>query len=324
MGYEPPFHLTDETVNLVAAISETIGGLSSAKGLSRSPHLRRENRIKSIQSSLAIEQNTLTVDEVTAVIEGRRVLAPPKDIREVQNAFDAYEALSSLNPFSIDDLLKAHGFMMAGLIKDAGRFRMGNVGVFAGEALVHAGTPAAYVPQVVADLFQWLKETQTHPLVSSCVFHSEFEYIHPFSDGNGRTGRLWHSLLLQRWNPLFEWLPVESLVAEHQFEYYDALGASQREGDCTPFVEFMLGVILQTIESFDVEQINEQLNEQINERQRQIVSFLNQNPKATIDGIAMSAGVSAATVRRDLAKLRELGIVQREGSRKSGRWKVVG
>lgn len=324
MAYVPPFQLTDETVNLVGAISEAMGKLSSAKGLSRNPHLRRENRIKSIQSSLAIEQNTLTVDEVTAVIEGRRVLAPPKDIREVQNAFEAYEALSSLDPFSIKDLLKAHGFMMAGLVKDAGRFRSGNVGVFAGDALVHAGTPAAYVPQVMADLFLWLRETQTHPLISSCVFHSEFEYIHPFSDGNGRTGRLWHSLLLRQWNPLFEWLPVESIVAEHQFEYYDALGATQQEGDCTLFVEFMLGVILQTIEALDVEQINEQIYEQINERQRQIISYLRQYPMATFDAIADAAGVSVATARRDLARLRELGVVQREGSRKSGHWKVMG
>ncbi len=324
MAYVPPFHLTDTIVNSVAAISEAMGKLSSAKGLSRNPHLRRENRIRSIHSSLAIEQNTLTVDEVTAVIEGKRVLAPPKDIREVQNAYEAYEALSSLDPFSIEDLLRAHGFMMAGLVKDAGRFRLGNVGVFAGDALVHAGTPAAYVPQVMADLFSWLRETQTHPLVSSCVFHSEFEYIHPFSDGNGRTGRLWHSLLLQHWNPLFEWLPVESLVAEHQFEYYDALGAAQQEGDCTPFVEFMLGVILQTIESLDVEQINEQIYEQINERQQRIISHLRQDPKATFDAIADAAGVSIATARRDLARLRELGIVQREGSRKSGHWKVVG
>lgn len=255
MDYKPPFHMTDEIVNLVSEISMGIGRLTAAESLSKNPRLKRENRIRSIQSSLAIENNTLSVNEVTAVIDGKRVLAPPKDIREVQNAYEAYEALSMLNPLSMDDLLKAHAFMMAGLTRDAGCFRSGDVGVFAGDQLVHAGTPAAYVPKVMADLFAWLQSTEAHPLVSSCLFHCEFEYIHPFSDGNGRTGRLWHTLLLRRWNPLFEYLPVETLVAEHQFEYYDALGDAQRDADCTGFVVFMLHVILETIEQVIVDQI---------------------------------------------------------------------
>ncbi|MDO4403582.1 MAG: Fic family protein [Atopobiaceae bacterium] len=281
--------------------------------------MRRENRIRSIHSSLAIENNSLSLDEVTAVINGKRVLAPPKDIREVQNAYDAYEALVELDPFSVEDLLKAHGFMMAGLVRDAGCFRSGNVGVFAGEVLVHAGTPAAYVPQLIADLFGWLRTTETHPLVASCIFHSEFEFIHPFSDGNGRTGRLWHSLLLRRWNRLFEWLPVETMVAEHQFEYYDALGSSQQNADCAVFVEFMLSVILQAVESVD----DEQINYQINERHRRVLEYLGKNPLATISDNASAMGVSNATVRRDLAHLRELGIVRRNGSRKAGSWEVV-
>ncbi|MDO4796711.1 MAG: Fic family protein, partial [Coriobacteriales bacterium] len=247
MAYMPPYTTTDKMVNSIAEIGRLLGVFTARESLSSSPRLRRINRIKSIHSSLAIENNTLSLDEVTAVLDGKRVLAPPKDIHEAQNAYEAYEHLSELDPYSIDDLLRAHGFMMAGLIKDAGRFRTGNVGVFAGSALIHAGTPARYVPEVIADLFSWLRETQAHPLISSSVFHFEFEYIHPFSDGNGRTGRLWQSLLLQRWEPLFAWLPVESLVAARQQEYYDALGRSQQEADATEFVEFMLQVIEETL-----------------------------------------------------------------------------
>ena len=323
MAYIPPFSITDEVVNLVSDISLLIGRLSVSERLSKNPRLRRENRIKSIHFSLAIENNTLSLDEVTALIDGKRVLAPPKDIHEVQNAFEAYEALSNMNPYSMDDLLKAHAFMMAGLTKDAGCFRSGDVGVFAGDVLVHAGTPAAYVPQVMADLFEWLRTTDTHPLVASCVFHSEFEYIHPFSDGNGRTGRLWHSLLLQSWNSLFAWLPVESLVAEHQAEYYDALERAQTNADCTPFVEFMLRVIRDTIQDACDEQINEHLNEQINERQQRLTSLLKKNPTLTIVELAKQVGCSVATIRRDLAYLQKLGVVRREGSRKTGSWVVV-
>lgn len=323
MAYTPPFCITDEVVNLVSDISLLIGRLSVSERLSRSPRLRRENRIKSIHSSLAIENNTLSLDEVTALIDGKRVLAPPKDIREVQNAYEAYEALSGMNPYSMDDLLKAHAFMMAGLTKDAGCFRSGDVGVFAGDTLIHAGTPAAYVPQVMADLFEWLRTTNTHPLVASCVFHSEFEYIHPFSDGNGRTGRLWHSLLLQSWNPLFAWLPVESLVAEHQGEYYDALERAQANADCTPFVVFMLQVIRDTIQDATDEQINEHLNEQINARQQGLIAIIRKGPASTIPDLAEQMDCSVATIRRDLAHLQKLGIIRREGSRKAGSWVVV-
>ena len=248
MSYEPLYTLTNRMMNSVADISQLIGQISAFDKLSPNPQLRRISRMKSIHSSLAIEANTLTLEQVTAVLDGKRVLAPPKDIHEVQNAYEAYDALSTMDPYSLDDLLAAHKFMMNDLIKDAGCFRTGNVGVFDGENLIHAGTPAHYVPELMQGLFNWLKTTDVHPLIASCIFHYEFEFIHPFSDGNGRTGRLWHSLLLQNWQNVFAWLPVESLVAQHQQEYYKALGDSGSSGgDSTIFVEFMLDMIEKTL-----------------------------------------------------------------------------
>ena len=248
MAYAPLLTLTNRMMGSVAQVSQLIGQISAFDKLFPSPQLRRISRVRSIHFSLAIEANTLTIEQVTAVLNGKRVLAPPKDIHEVKNAYEAYEALSSMDPYSLDDLLKAHKFMMSGLVKDAGCFRAGNVGVFDGDRLIHAGTPAHYVPDVMQDLFAWIKSTDLHPLVASCVFHYEFEFIHPFSDGNGRTGRLWHSLLLQNWQSAFAWLPVESLVALHQQEYYKALGDSGSSGgDSTAFVEFMLDMIEKTL-----------------------------------------------------------------------------
>lgn len=248
MSYEPLYTLTNRMLNSVADISQLVGQISAFDNLSPNPQLRRISRMKSIHSSLAIEANTLTLEQVTAVLDGKRVLAPPKDIHEAQNAYEAYDALSTMDPYSLDDLLTAHKFMMDGLVKDAGCFRTGNVGVFDGEKLIHAGTPARYVPEVMRDLFDWLKRADIHPLIASCVFHYEFEFVHPFSDGNGRTGRLWHSLLLQNWQSVFAWLPVESLVAQHQQEYYKALGDSGSSGgDSTIFIEFMLNMIEKTL-----------------------------------------------------------------------------
>ena len=248
MPYEPPVTITNRMLNSVSAISRLVGRVSAYDRLSPNLRLRRISRMRTIHSSLAIEANTLSLEQVTAVIDGKRVLAPPEDIREAQNAYAAYEALAEMDPYSMEDLLRAHKYMMEGLVKDAGCFRSSNVGVFDGDVLVHAGTPAKYVPEVMRGLFDWLKTTDMHPLIASCVFHYEFEFIHPFSDGNGRMGRLWHSLLLRNWEDVFSWLPIESLVAEHQQEYYAALGGANASGGVsTPFVEFMLSMIEQTL-----------------------------------------------------------------------------
>ena len=208
--YIPPFTMTDEITNLVIEIAEITGAMTVSEQLSKNPKLRRVNRVRSIHSSLAIEQNSLTKEQVSDIIDGKRVLGPPQDIREVQNAYEAYEIMTKLNPYSVKDLLKAYKIMMGGLVKEAGVFRSKGVGVYAGEQLIHAGeqlihagTPANYVPSLIGQLFDWLKKSNLHPLIKGCIFHYEFEFIHPFVDGNGRLGRLWHTLILAKWQEFF-------------------------------------------------------------------------------------------------------------------------
>lgn len=229
---KPPFTITEKILTDVMEICELVGKVSSTQHLSSDPVLRRQNRIKTIYSSLAIEQNTLSLEQVTAVLSGKRVLAPSKDIAEVKNAYEIYDHLNELNPYSVEDLLLAHHVMMRGLVQEDGVSRSKPVGVVDshGNAL-HFGTLPQYVPPLVEELLKWTEDSPLPMLIKSCVFHYEFEVIHPFADGNGRIGRLWHTLLLSRWNPLFAWLPVESIVHDHQQEYYEAINTSKAQGE---------------------------------------------------------------------------------------------
>lgn len=247
--YQPPFHMTDKIINLTAAISEQLGQIKILSKGSITPHLRKENRIRTIHSSLAIEHNSLSSEQVTAILEGKRILGNPVEIREVKNAYTAYEMMLTLDPYSVDDLLKAHKAMMNELISESGRFRSGGVGVFNGKDLVHMAPPANMVPGQMQDLFTWYKTSEIHPLIRSAIFHYEFEFIHPFADGNGRMGRLWHSLLLGHWNEIFYWLPVEELIRSRQNEYYEALGKSDSDADSSAFAAFLLQVILDTLQN---------------------------------------------------------------------------
>ena len=240
--YKPPFHMTDRITNLVAAISEQIGRITVLSHGKLNPHLRKENRIRTI------EQNSLSLEQVTAILDGKRILGNPNEIREVKNAYDTYDLMLSLNPNSVKDLLKAHRVMMEGLIPENGTFRSGGVGIFDGDIVVHMAPPAKFVPMQIQELFDWYKESEMHPLIKSAIFHYEFEFIHPFADGNGRIGRMWHSLLLGKWNELFYWLPVEELIRSRQQDYYDALGKSDKEADSYYFVELILEIILATLE----------------------------------------------------------------------------
>ena len=243
--YKPPFEITPEILSLAMEVGELIGKINGTAGLSANPILRRTNRILSVYSSLAIEQNTLNLDQVTAVLNGKRVIAPPKDIAEVKNAYEIYERLDELNPYDVEDLLKAHGVMVRGLTAEAGMFRSGNVGVVDAEGhVLHFGTLPEYVPGLVCQLLDWVKDSPTPMLIKSCVFHYEFELIHPFADGNGRIGRLWHTLLLSRWQPLFAWLPVESIIHDRQADYYAAINASNHAASSTAFLVFMLEAII--------------------------------------------------------------------------------
>lgn len=241
--YKPPFHMTDKMISLIAEISEQVGRITVLQEGTISPHLRRENRIRTIHSSLAIEHNSLSLEQVTAILDGKRILGKPNEIKEVQNAYEAYELMLRLDPASVDDLLKAHKLMMNGLVPENGKFRSGGVGVFDGEVLIHMAPPAEFVPEHIHNLFAWYHQSELHPLIKSAVFHYEFEFIHPFADGNGRMGRMWHSLLLGKWKELFFWLPIEELIQSRQKEYYDALGVADKQADSAGFVELMLEII---------------------------------------------------------------------------------
>lgn len=264
MENTPIFDITPKILNLLVLISTKIGEINAIKPLQVNPRLRKENRIKTIYSSLAIENNTLSLEQVTDILNGKRILGSPLEIKEVKNAADAYNLMFQLNPMNADDLLKAHHLMMEGLVTENGRFRNGNVGVFNGEKLIHAAPPAKFVPQLITELFEWYKQSEVHPLVKSAVFHYEFEFIHPFSDGNGRIGRMWHTLLLGTWNEIFFWLPIEELIKERQQEYYNALRASDNSANCTAFIEIMLEIIYKSLAILrQSDQDNDQVSDQV-------------------------------------------------------------
>lgn len=318
MAYEPPFEQTAEISNLCMEIAELVGMLHPGSELSTSPTLHRKLRIRTIRSSLMIEGNTLSEAAVTAIMDGKRVLGPAKDILEVENAQRAYALAPSLDPYSVDDLLRAHHVMMEGLVEGAGCFRSNNVGVFDGDDLIHAGTPAAYVPDVVADLFAWLSQTDLHPLLSSCIFHYEFEFIHPFADGNGRTGRLWHTMLLARWRPALAWLPVESVIRERQQGYYAALAQSNRDGSSETFVQFMLEVIRDALLPFVLP------GKGRDARGQRALSYFAANPTGTVSKLADVLECSKRSAERIVAGLQRDGLLAREGGARGGRWVVLG
>ena len=262
--YSTPYTITPEILNRVAAISEAIGRLTVLADQVRALRLRRINRIRTIHGSLAIEGNTLSEAQITAILEGKRIIAPPREVQEVKNALAAYDRFDTWKPEAETDLLEAHRILMSGLIDEAGMYRHGGVGVMAGRQVIHMAPPADRVPQLMADLFRWLAATDAHPLITSSVFHYEFEFIHPFADGNGRMGRLWQSLILARWNPLFADIPVESLIFEHQAEYYQAIQESTQKTDSAPFITFMLRMILDTVTT-STPQVSPQVTPQVGE-----------------------------------------------------------
>ncbi|MBA4418154.1 MAG: cell filamentation protein Fic [Syntrophus sp. (in: bacteria)] len=251
--YTPMYRITPVILHCVEQIGEALGNLRTQLDNATTPVLRHSNRIKTIQASLEIEGNTLNLDQVTAVLDGKRVLGQPREIQEVRNAFAAYKELSNWSAHSRYGLLAAHGLLMAGLADEVGRFRSGNVGIHRGKEVVHIAPPAARVPSLIDDLLAWLETTEEHPLVASCVFHYVFEFIHPFQDGNGRLGRLWQTLILSQWRPVFAVLPIESIIRDRQQDYYDALVQSDHDADATVFIEFMLNAVLQAIEESTLE-----------------------------------------------------------------------
>jgi len=324
MQYEPPFKITSKAINLISQIAEKIGEIHNFVNTAHSVQLRKKNRIKTIHSSLAIENNSLTIEQITAIIEGKRVLGSPNEIREVKNAVQAYELLLTLNPYQEKDLLQAHHLMMNNLVNHSGKYRGDGVGIFDGRNVVHVAPPADRVPFLMNDLFQWLKDTDTHPLIKSSVFHYEFEFIHPFEDGNGRMGRLWQTVILKEWKPFFAWLPVETLIKEHQNEYYQALSLSDANSDSTAFIEFMLSVILNTIETIieTESKITVKITQKITANQQKIIQAIKDNPYITQEELAAVVGIARLNIIKNMKKLQEHHIITRVGADKNGYWRV--
>ena len=320
--YTPPFTITDEILRLVSEISERVGELNVMLGERMpSPMLRKENQIKTIHSSLAIEHNSLSLQQVTDVINGKHVLGAPNEIQEVKNAVQAYQLMQSLDAFQEKDLLRAHGLMMADLVDNAGRYRKGGIGVFAGEQCIHMAPPADNVPFLMADLFEWISTTDTHPLVSSCVFHYEFEFIHPFMDGNGRMGRYWQTMLLSRWKGIFAWLPVETIVKQHQQDYYDAIAQSDSQGNSTIFITFMLRCILQTIK--EQQKVTDKVAYKVTDKSEdKLLNIIRATPAITIPQLMQMLSLSDSGVRKILRRLQQQGRIVRIGANKNGYWQV--
>jgi Fic family protein len=324
----PTYTISAKIIDLVAQIAEKLGEIRGSGEYNRNLHLRKINRLRSIQSSLAIENNTLSLGQVTDIIEGKRVWGLPHEIQEVKNAYQTYEHLLGYDPYKVKDFLKAHYFMTTGLVKDAGHFRSQGVGIFAGKQLIHAGAGYQFVPQLVTDLFAWAKKTEVHPLIKSSIVHFEIEFIHPFMDGNGRIGRLWQTLILSKWNELFAWLPIETVVYENQQNYYDALQIAGKTANSEIFIEFMLNAILQALEELPNKKITDiftDINTDILSKTElefleQIAGYFDKNGEITNYRAQLLTNKSDVSVKKYFAKFVEIGLLQVEGKNKGRKY----
>ena len=307
----PPYTITSAILKHVANISEQLAARAALRGLAvdlLSAHLRRENRIRTIHASLAIENNSLSLEQVTDIINGKTVIGPLRDIQEVHGAVAAYERLDTWQPHKLEDMLSAHAILMRNLVERPGRLRTGGVGVFQGNRVIHMAPPAHLVHDHLTRLLGWLEKADEHPLVSSCVFHYEFEFIHPFADGNGRMGRLWQTLILSKWNPLFAYLPVETIVRNRQVEYYESLGRADAQGEATAFVEFMLAALSDAVTDIPSDQVNDQVSDQV----RRLLEALGQGEKSAAELMDDLGLRHAPTFRKNyLSPALEAGLVER-------------
>lgn len=326
MTYTPPFTISAKAINLIAEIAAQIERYAIRMEQGDALLLRKINRIKTIQGSLAIEGNTLTESQITDIINGKHIVAPIREIQEVRNAIRTYDVYSSFDPFSMKDLQKAHRLMMEALIDDAGHFRKGGVGVFAGNEVIHVAPPADRVPSLLNDLFEWLKHSEDHLLIKSSVFHYEFEFIHPFSDGNGRIGRLWQSLLLGKLHPIFEHLPVENMVYANQQGYYDAINQSSENTDCVFFIDFMLQEILHALKMRQgdslIKDVGVNVGANVGVNEGKILALIHLNNRISAKMLAEQLVLSTRQVERLITGLKKKGYLVRMGSAKGGYWIV--
>ena len=310
---KPPYEITSEILKLTSSISEKIGEIKSAKLTKPPTELRKRNRIKSIQSSLEIEGNTLTIEQITDLINHKRVLAPQKDIIEVKNAIELYAELTELNAYDLDSLCRAHGILMNTLIEDAGQFRRTAVGIIKGNNITHVAPPADIVYALMKDLVEYLKNDNEILLLKSCVFHYEFEFIHPFSDGNGRMGRLWQTVILKEYSPVFEYLPIESIIKERQQDYYNALGKSDNQGNSTGFIEFMLEII-----DIALEDLLKTQNQTLSGTDRISIfkNYIENEFFTRQDYLRHNKEISTATASRDLKEAVGNDILEKTGEKR--------
>ena len=307
----PPYQITPKIIKLIASVSEKLGQIN-AKFLDKpSPKLRKENRIKTIHSSLSIEGNTLTEEQITALIENKRIIGPEKDVNEVLNAIRVYDQLNTFDPKSATSFLKAHEILMKGLVSDNGKYRKKSVGIMAGDRIAHMAPPAENVAHLMNDLFKYLKTSDEISLIKSCVFHYEMEFIHPFIDGNGRMGRLWQTLILMKEYPVFEFIPFENSIHKTQKNYYHALSQSDKSGSSTPFIEYMLRVIDDSLYNL----LDFKSRILTTEDRLSYFSELKKTEFSRKDYMNVFKEISSATASRDLKKGVDLGLFHKEGDK---------
>jgi len=319
MTYRPEFEIDNEILTLVSDTAVLVDRIPDNNEPPRDLRLRRSNRIKSIQSSLAIEGNTLSVEDVTDIIDGKRVPGNPREIREVKRAFRAYDMMGDLDPYSTKDMLAAHAEMMGGLVDLSGEFRNCEVGVYKGGVPIHIAPHQEDVPALMNDLFDWARSSDIHPLIKGCLFHCRFEYIHPFVDGNGRIGRLWHTLILSKWKHIFAHLPIETWIKLNQKEYYNSLSESD-SGNVSVFIKFMLRMTFTAVEEYVDEMSHRPMK--AFDIEAAILRMISEDPGITSVKMASALGVSDRTVKRYLSSMVEKGQVRREGSDKTGHWEM--
>ena len=298
--YVPPYTISNKMLEFVSDISEKIGKITSHKELESKPHLRKNNRIESIHSSLKIEANSLSLSEVRDVINGHLVLGDQKEIQEVKNAYAAYEKIREIDPMKIEDLKKIHGIMTYRTVEESGVFRKGNEGVFSGNECIFVAPPPQMVPSLMDDLFAWIKESQgkIHPLIVAAVFHYEFVFIHPFSDGNGRMARLWHTVILYKWRDVFEYIPLESQIEKFQTEYYDAIAQCHVNGNSDLFIEFMLDMINKILDEVIIQMNKSQTG--ISEYVKRLLDCMEYDVPYTANDIMKQLGLkSKETLRKN-------------------------